>query len=703
MLHSTIKPPFVSPRVKPSLLAGIEPLEARIAPAGVVNVTLTDGVLTITGDGADNRVEVSSVIGNQVLVAGLNGTLLNGASASLLFEVPAKGLASITAELGAGNDDFTLRDLLVKGDVTVTDGDGGISMQMRDLNARNFTLSGSDATDSLSSGGMMLRGNFTLELGGGTNFASLSGVSKILGALSYSGTGSDWMNLTDVDVKRGVGFEFGGSQGRADFYGTANIQGGMRVASTANLLLTMNTDVAKIAGDVIVGLGAGENLVDLIASISLDVRGRLQVTGGSGDDELSFSGYRVNVTGGVTFDAGGGENTFGQASALFSTSTLKVNGGAGIDLVDLSDSVDTTIKGLASFSLGDGENTFTAPDLIGTVSLGSFTYTGGEGRDRIASSKAWLVRGASQIELGAGANTLDITSRSATFGGRLEVHSASVGLEESTIRIEASTVAALKGVFITQTGDAVQTMYMNGGYSLVIKGGLTYESGAGSDSVSFNFMRGGVSGPISVNAGGGNNDVEFEVYDTRVSAPINVTTGAGNDSIHFQTATATFAAPINVFAGAGDNEMEFAIEFGRTDYLKPVKVVSDSAGTDSLELRNASFKGGLDVRLGGGVSTVEIDDVAFRGKTVIDTAAGNDSMLIERNGTAAVSLFASAVDLKLGEGDDSVLIGGGTLANTIRLIARLTIDGGAGTDTSNDVAGFAQYLPGGSVNLLQIP
>src|SRR5215207_2580541 len=185
-----------------------------------------------------------------------------------------------------------------------------------------------------------------------------------------------------------------------------------------------------------------------------------------------------------------------------------------------------------------------------------------------------------------------------------------------------------------------------------------------------------------------------------MSAPITVTTGAGNDSIHFQAGPETFAAPINVFADTGDNKIEFKLESARAVYLKPVKVVSNSTGTDTLLLRNASFLGGFDARLGGGISSVDIDDVFFRGNVVIDTAAGNDAVRIEPGSTAGRSILAALMELKLGEGDDTVLIGDGTLANTILLMARLTIDGGGGADTINDVLGFAQVVPGGTVNVL---
>lgn len=703
MMHPTSKPTCVSRRVKDLPTGGIELLESRIAPAGVVSATLIDGVLTITGDPEDNRVEVSTVIGNQVLVAGLSGTLLNGGMSHVLLDVPAKGISSIVAELGGGNDNFTLRDMVVKGDVTVSDSGGGISMGMRELNARNFTFTGSDDTDSLSSQGLALKGNFSTNPGGGVNFTSLSGVNKILGSLSYTGAGSDAINVYDMDVKRGVDFEFNGSAGAPTFYGYSNIQGGMQVTSTANLDLKLTLDVAKITGDVVVGLGTGDNTVQFYGSTFLDLRGRVQVTGGGGDDLLSFSGYRVNVAKGVTFDAGGGENGLGQAAAIFTTTALRMNGGAGIDFVELAGSLDTTVKGLATFNLGDGDNSISAPDLNGTVSLGAFAYTGGTGYDQLLVSKSWLVRGASQIDLASGGNKVQFLGRSVTFGGRLELHSTNMGVEGSTIQFDAGFFTASKGVLITQVGDADQTLYLNGGYSVVLKGGLTYQGGTGADNVSFNLMRGSTSGLFSVDAGDGNNDVEFEVYSARVSAPINVKTGSGNDSIRFQADAATFAAPITVSAGAGNNETEFGIEYGRANYLKAVKIVSESMGTDSLELRNAHFLGGLDVKMGGGVSTVDIDDVTLRGKVVIDTAEGNDTLLIEQDGTGAASLLAGVVDLKLGDGDDTVLIGDGTLVNRILLMARLTVDGGAGSDTSNDIAGFAQNFPSGSVNLAGIP
>src|SRR5205823_2688358 len=133
--------------------SSLELLESRIAPAGVVKVTVTAGVLNLEGDAAANDVTVAESSPGVLAIAGNHGTQVSfagvtDASASVTLPVTA-----LTGDLGggddvltvknlnltnvmladtAGNNTVTLLDLRVSGDIIITTGPGNDSITLSD-------------------------------------------------------------------------------------------------------------------------------------------------------------------------------------------------------------------------------------------------------------------------------------------------------------------------------------------------------------------------------------------------------------------------------------------------------------------------------------------------------------------------------------------------------------------------------------------
>jgi len=332
--------------------------------------------------------------------------------------------------------------------------------------------------------------------------------------------------------------------------------------------------------------------------------------------------------------------------------------------------------------------------------------SGGEGADTILLFQDVQVKGPMRLFMGAGGNRIEVNATTATFGGIVELKSEST-IDQSEIRLTADFLTFAQGIFVTELGDpgSYQTLDIEADYALKLSGGLRVEGGTGAHAVHVSGESGQVKGAVEVDlANGENNEMRLSFNRMRVTAPITLTGGPGEDDIGVTGKGTVFAARVSIFAGTGDNVFRLGRgDHPRVEFQKLMTVVSESTTTDEVNSVMARFSGGLSAMLGAGVSTVKMDDVVFRGKTLIDTGAGNDDLQIERAGTRAGAAIAGLVEIRLGEGDDTALIGAGTVTDMIALMARLTVDGGGGTDSINDVLALSQVSPGGEFVAVGFP
>jgi hypothetical protein len=357
-------------------------------------------------------------------------------------------------------------------------------------------------------------------------------------------------------------------------------------------------------------------------------------------------------------------------------------------------------------NLGAGVNTLNG-DGARRLTIGNFAYTGGEAADTILLFEDVQVKGPMRLFMGAGANRFAVNATTATFAGIVELKTESTGFDSSDIAFAADFLTFGQGLFVTQLGDpgSYQQVDIEANYALKLSGGFRVEGGTGAHAVHLSAEGGQVKGAIEVDLPNSENTEMRVSFDgMRVMAPITLTGGPGEDDFGVTGEGTVFAAPVSIFAGTGNNVFRVGRgDHPRVDFQKLVTVVSESSSTDELNSVMARFSGGLTVTLGSGISTVEMDDVVFRGKSLIDTGAGNDDLQIERAGTRAGAAIAGPVEIRLGEGDDTALIGAGTVTNMIALMAKLTVDGGGGTDSINDVLALSQVSPGGEFLAVGFP
>src|SRR4051812_15195973 len=127
----------------------LERLEARATPAvASVRATLAAGVLTLTGDAADDNVVLQVGPAGATLTPG-SGTSVNGLPAGTAVVLPGP-VRSLRAALGAGNDRLALGggDLVLPG-------------------AARIDLGAGDDTLDLGTGGTIALGALTVVAGDG--------------------------------------------------------------------------------------------------------------------------------------------------------------------------------------------------------------------------------------------------------------------------------------------------------------------------------------------------------------------------------------------------------------------------------------------------------------------------------------------------------------------------------------------------------
>ncbi|MBL8810104.1 MAG: peptidylprolyl isomerase [Planctomycetaceae bacterium] len=163
-----------------NLDARVEHLESRSLLAGNVVASLNGSHLTLTGDTADNTVEIA-VNGNEVQVRGLNSTTINGGTAVFVAAANTDTLTgNVLINLGNGNDSAVFaRNVKLNGLVSVVGGNGN---------------------DSLSSTGATFNRNVAFLGGAGNDTFSLQDSTTNAALLIYGEAGNDLISLTDMTV-----------------------------------------------------------------------------------------------------------------------------------------------------------------------------------------------------------------------------------------------------------------------------------------------------------------------------------------------------------------------------------------------------------------------------------------------------------------------------------------------------------------------
>ncbi|MES2738907.1 MAG: hypothetical protein V4672_21505 [Verrucomicrobiota bacterium] len=544
----------------PSVSPSIEALESRLAPAGVVALTLSGNTLSVSGDPGDNSVDISDNLDGTWTVKDLtdSGTqfLFQGVQQSVVTLTEA---THIKANLQGGNDSLSFTSLRSSGSITVTDTAAG-----------NDTVNFSD---------VFIGGAVKLDLGAGddqfkfqnVNFASLLSVKGGAGNDVFeSSTG--WFQGITADFGSGGGkFILGGS--------TVFVFGSVNVTSQSVADETMEThfsgDSLRINGSVTLKTGHGESLllINTTSSQNFQTLGNFTHTSGSAADSIYLAGS-ISIFGKMDIKAGNGDNLL------------------------------ATGQGPTSGSLS-------------ALTLGSFSYTGGTGNETVVfgSGEVDIHRDVIFTAGNSGPDSSDslaFDSARLSIGGKLTYK----GNNAADFLDLFSTVIQITGAISFTGANGTNSMNVTGDFTTL--GALAYAGGTGHDS--FNLIANG--GPISilgnVTASLGTGDSDAFLRDTSIIGHLSITsatqqsTPAGtfellkivDSSILGRTTVksigtvdgevlihnSTFKGALTLDTGKGNDRVYLdtpTIDQGNTEaknrFLSNVKIIL-GAGNDTLDL-----------------------------------------------------------------------------------------------------------------------
>jgi hypothetical protein len=653
----------------------LQPLEDRLAPAGVVTVTDAAGAVSLAGDNLDNSVRVFLTTPGHYRIEGLDGTTLNGGTVSTI------DLTRLTRLSFTGNGG---RDTLTVTNLGPLDGlalDGGADSDT--FNVTNLTVTGDvdvasgTQFDQLFFGGqaIVIGGNLRLTGGGtlqGSIFADRVAVGGTLSVDGGSGTAEISCSGDKVEIGRGIDFNNGTGVGFGFFslsssgkcvvgrlptgesvrvtatgFGVINVSGG-NVTLTGGIRLTNNsatpaTRLGLFSDVVRVGkLPTGESVV---------------VTGGQ---QLSLSAAKANLAGGIDF-AGGSQGSnldltapTGRAAIgkLASGASIRHTGGAGADVMSVGYGA-LALAGGIDFAPGDGQNVlrFDAPSgsaRVGRLATGpSIDFAGGVNADTLALDSGRInLAGGIDFAGGAGNNAIHL-GESLKPAGQVFIGTQAGG----------SSIAYTGGPD-TDVLDFIAN-------SVTLAGGIDFAPGNGTNVLESRFSPvfriGALAGGPSVKFTGGDalDKLDWQSRRSALRGSIEMTGGAGENTFNLRGSTNTIGRTatgesIRFTGGAGEDQVSLEGDLSMAGTV----FVGGDAGSDTLRVQGNHIQAGGKVTLDGGPGSDSLAvfprTLALRQGVAIVGGDGGDFVNLIADGTIHGDVDIRAQSARIGGGDGRV-------------------------------------------------
>jgi len=687
----------------------LESLEPRLAPAGTLTLSTAGGVLTITGDAADNGIQILDVPGTgQWQISDFGGLtttfLLNGAMVASGTTFAAQ--TAIKAVLGDGNDEMMILPSAAPSSMLLP---GGINVSAGKGNDEFFI--GTSSTQVLVTGAV------TVDMGEGNDLFDATLTAIYTGAVKItSGLGDDTVridgNTADQVFQKGLTVDMGKGDNtfaatvlRLAVTGAFNLLDAGDVGVTPDILFS--SDTVTMDGTAAITIGAGNSIVT-VGDETTDLYqfgAGLKIAAGAGNDTIAFNG-RQTYAGAVIVDLKDGANTTRiEDNSVFAAPSLAINGGLGDDKVFLDNSSITVINAALAMNLGNGNNEFQTLMSV-DLTVGSLSLLAGTGTDTVNYTGASLrVLGAMTLNLGAGNSNVDLAPTVSAYVGGLLTLTGTTGTDD----IDFNTPDFRIGGLTANLGGGPNTLHTFG-TSLQIVGGVTYVGGNGDDRLEVANNSFIVARNIQFTGGGSPAaDVMFLQPVTGSVGSIIYNGGAGLDGLGLgdtdavTTTRFTVNGAVTASFGAGNTATIITDTF--VHGLVNITAAGIATATDALTLRDSTFNSAVNITLGAGVSTVNINDVFVRGAFTLNTGAGNDTVSLDTLvGTTARSTWFGLVKINTGAGMDTFNIGSNpVVANAGNIFHRnVTLDGGTEVDTVA-VNGNSTFNAGSTLTQLNFP
>ncbi len=215
--------------VLPTFLA----LAFAAAPAGAaggVTVVVVDGKMTVTGDAADNDLEITSSALGSFTVTGMNGTTVNGASSfdasnvrrisvrtgDGADRVVCRGFTlrrDLRVRLEAGNDELVLDNVEVRGVLGVRAGSGNDTVRAHSTShfARGARIRGSSGAEDVALNSSSFAGPLFVSAGRDNDQMTIfdSSFGNTASVAVFGLSGDDRLSLVDSDFDDDVNVRMG--------------------------------------------------------------------------------------------------------------------------------------------------------------------------------------------------------------------------------------------------------------------------------------------------------------------------------------------------------------------------------------------------------------------------------------------------------------------------------------------------------------
>ena len=642
-----------------------------------------------------------------------------------------RGTMEIKGNAGEDSARFDGVSTIITGDVTADSaatGADSIELDFRALNTQiggNIRVTGGGGNDSLS---FFADGSVAIK----------KGVSFITGAgggeIDLSNDGS--LSIGKLSTGESILMTGGDGDDRISANGlNATLASGIRMTGAAN---QDSIDLSNGLGTIKIGkLSGGESIL---------------FNGGTGDDSISLSAATLTLSGAIDMTGGDGDNSLEIGGLAGSAKIGKLSTGESLLFVGGADD-DSISVGVANLALrggikltgGEGSNEIIFNDgdnsksaKIGKLASGqSILLTGGAGSDQITLdfTNATLAGGIG-IAGGGGDNELQIDNRAVVkigkFGSGQSVELTGTTSSNNDIFLggfitlagsievtggAGSDLVDLDGtVTIGKNADGVSVSLVGGDGddrldfedSVSLAGSVKLDGGAGDDEFDFTGLdRLSVKGSIELIGGADEDSFNLDAFAFTVGSTLTMTGGDGADSFSL-VGDGSIAGDVEInlgLAAAGEQKLTLASRTnlpGGLSLRGGLTVEASGVGTDdSLRMTNVSIARIVDVKLGEGISTVDIDNLNAGDAFKLDTRGGNVIVNIERENLFGLSIIKKLAAIQLGLGDDQLAIGSPTPAvvepfedsTRVNFIGGLTTDGGAGAaDKRNDIAGQNAFV-----------
>ena len=587
----------------------LELLEPRLAPAGVIAVSVNAGgtlVLgTVPGLDGDEKVTIERLTdgtyrmtpeaGVQLRIGGLNFNtpqIITGVTAGL------------TANLGAGDDAVTLNNAFFSKAVSINLGGGNNAFTMTDSNiAGPFTLLGGDGADVVTFSGAFatVGGAAMIKLGGGADgvLGPVDRLSFGLGLTIDAGVGDDEVRLANSD----------------------------------------GDDLFILGNFAFVG-GTGDDLLSVgFANAGVKISGALKLTDVSGNETVQFVGSRFDV-GSLSLLAGNGNNTLlSSATEFFVAKTLQWTSGSGTDDVDFNGS-HLWVGGAVSISLGTG---------------------GGDGE--LTPLNSLYVAGTVMIS-GSGANRdLDVNSDNVFIGGKVTL---TAGAGDGSARMFALNGMFLGGGANLSCGAGDTNLEISGNFRLVSNGSLTLMNGGGLGGASV--FIGGTSTASTINGAinmKGGASARLEMMGT-ISGAVNLSTA----SLSAASVITIDCFTVGTLHIGGAVKLSAPTLGGQTGSIRINSAIFDNtlavmggAGVETLTINNSVVNKAFTASLGAGDDVFRLEQLNsvgashYRGTVMLKGGAGGDTFLLGGAGANFAINFGQKVTVDGGTENDALTTG----------------------------------------------